>query len=387
MTKRDYYEVLDVEKNAGKDEIKKAYRKLARKYHPDMNQENKKEAEERFKEISEAYEVLADENKRKRYDQYGHAGVQQDFGPGGFDFSNFTHAVDFEDLFGGSGSFGDFFSNFFGRSAGGFGRTGRGSSTGRGEHLLYELEISFMDAVKGTTETISIPRREHCDTCDGSGSSDGVSPATCPRCGGIGQVRQSRGIFQLVTDCDHCLGAGTHIENPCDNCKGTGLMNVTRKVKVTVQAGIGHGQRIRLSGEGNAGGHGGTSGDLYVQIYVRSHDHFNREGTDIYTEEHITTIQAALGDNIDVETIHGHARLKVPAGTQPGKVIRLGGQGVPYLRGNGKGDHYVQIIVDVPRNLTKRQKELLMEFARVGGEVVPGESTKPTKKKAWRQKK
>ncbi len=387
MTKRDYYEVLDVDKTASKDNIKKEYRKLARKYHPDMNQENKKEAEEKFKEISEAYEVLADENKRKRYDQYGHAGVQQDFGPGGFDFSNFSHAVDFEDIFGGGGPFSSIFSDFFGRGAGGFGRTQRRATSNRGEHLLYELEISFMDAVKGTTETIKVPRREHCDKCSGSGSADGSPPIACDRCGGSGQMRQSRGIFQLVTDCDRCQGTGTYIKKPCDDCRGTGLVNASRKVKVTIQAGIDNGQRIRLSGEGNAGVHSGPKGDLYVQVYVRPDSNFTRDGPDIYTEENISMVQAALGDNIEVKTVHGHARLKIPSGTQPGKMFRLVGQGVPYLRGSGKGNHFVKVSVDVPENLNKRQKEILMEFARECGGTVPGESSGSSKKRTWRSKK
>jgi molecular chaperone DnaJ len=398
MAKRDYYETLGVEKTATADEIKKAYRKKARQYHPDLNKDNPKEAEEKFKEISEAYEVLADEGKKERYDKFGHAGVESDFGPGGFDFSNFTHATDFEDIFGGGG-FGDIFSQIFGGGMGGFGRSSRRrGGPRRGEDLLYELEISFEDAVTGTTVTIDVPRMAQCKKCNGSGSADGSAPVSCTTCGGTGESRQvrSQGFFQSVsvTPCRACSGAGSVIEKPCDKCKGSGKIRKTNKVKVPIPPGIENLQRLKMKDLGNAGDRGAPAGDLYVKIFVEPDPRFTREGANIYTEEHITMAQAALGDVINVETVHGnHNNLNIPAGTPSGRIFRMHDSGMPYLHGEGNGIHFVKIIVDIPEKLTARQKELLMEFARERGEppAVPGEGggkdASRKKKRVWKSRK
>jgi len=319
--------------------------------------------------------------------------VESDFGPGGFDFSNFTHVRDFDDIFGGGSPFGEIFSQIFGGGMGGFGRSGgRRGANHRGEDLLYELEIPFKDAVEGTKRTIKIPRLEKCEECSGSGSADGSGRKKCSKCGGAGEIRHVRrqGMFQQisVSPCGKCNGIGTFVENPCGKCRGSGKMEATQKVSVTIPPGIDDGQRLRLKGEGNAGSQGFPSGDLYVRVYVNPDRRFTRDGADIYTEEPITMVQAALGDNIEVETVLGRGRLKIPGGTMSGKIFRLGGQGMPFLNRPGNGDHYIKVIVDIPKKLSSRQKELLLEFARERGEAPGSEqSASGSKKRSWRSKK
>lgn len=368
MAKRDYYEVLGVPKGASKDDIKKAYRKLAVKYHPDRNPEDSK-AEELFKEASEAYEVLSDDKKRQAYDQFGFAGVEG-MGGGGGGAQDFSSAFrDFEDIF---GDFGDIFGSFFGGGGGGGGRR-RGSSrtsAQRGADLRYNLDISFKDAVFGTKVEISYERHVTCPSCGGNGAETGSGRKVCPTCGGSGQVRRSSGFFSIASPCPTCNGEGYIIENPCDMCKGNGVISKPQKLKVTIPPGIESGKRINIPGQGDAGPNGGPAGDLFVYVRVKPHEYFERHGNDIYCVIPITFTQAALGAEIMVPTLEGKkVKVKVPSGTQNGKILRLKNEGVPHLHNsNRRGDLYIKVRVEVPKKMSSRGKELLKELSELEGE-------------------
>lgn len=346
MAKRDYYEVLGVERGASEAELKKAYRRLAMKYHPDRNPDNK-EAEEQFKEANEAYEVLSDATKRSAYDQYGHAGVDPSMGGAGFGGGG----ASFSDIFG------DVFSDFFGG--------GRGGSRGgpqRGADLRYTLDLDLEDAVRGTTVTIKVPTLVACKSCEGSGAKKGSSPVTCSTCGGAGQVRMQQGFFSVQQTCPRCQGSGKMITDPCGSCHGQGRVQEHKTLSVKVPAGVDTGDRIRLSGEGESGAQGGPSGDLYVVVNVREHAIFQRDGKHLYCEVPISFADAALGGELEVPTLDGRVKLKIPEGTQTGKLFRLRGKGVAPVRGGGAGDLMCRVAVETPVNLTKRQRELLEEF-------------------------
>lgn len=366
MAKRDYYEVLGLDKDASQEDIKRAYRKVAVSNHPDRNPGDT-EAEERFKEATEAYEILADQEKRQAYDQFGFAGVEGMGGGGGAggqggaqDFSSVFR--DFEDIF---GDFGDIFGSFFG------GGGGRRRSTGaqRGADLQYTLEIPFEDAVFGKKVDISYEKKVACSSCGGSGASGGSGKKTCPTCGGSGQVRRSSGFFSIASPCPTCSGEGFVIENPCEVCGGTGIQSKQQKVKVSIPAGIESGKRINIPGQGDAGPNGGPPGDLYVLIRVKPHEYFERRGSDLYCVIPITFTQAALGSEIQVPTIDGkRVKVKVPAGTQNGKTMRLKNEGVPYLHNaNKRGDMYIKLRVDVPKKLSSKEKELMKQLAELEG--------------------
>ncbi|MBI1926509.1 molecular chaperone DnaJ [Candidatus Poribacteria bacterium] len=355
MAKRDYYEVLNVSRNANADEIKKAYRKLAIQYHPDKNPDNK-EAEEKFKEATEAYEVLRDAEKRSRYDRFGHAGVEGTVGSGGFgfDFSNFEDIVG--DLF---GDFGDVF---------GFRGSRRQSGPKRGRSLQYDLKISLEDVILGKTVTIDVPRLETCQKCSGTGADPGSKLETCPECYGRGQITRSQGFFSMSRTCPRCQGEGRIIMHPCDGCRGQGVIRVTRKIRVNIPKGVDTGFKIQMRGEGEAGLNGGPPGDLFIVIHVAPHELFIREGNDLLTKAKISFTQAALGSEIEVPTIDGAAQLSVPPGTQYGERLRVRGKGVPYYNHSGAGDLMVAIAIETPKNLTEREKAILAEFARGRGE-------------------
>jgi len=367
LAKRDYYEVLGVPKGASKDEIKKAYRKIAVENHPDRNPGDTK-AEERFKEASEAYEVLADDQKRQAYDQFGFAGVEGmggGQGGGAGDFS--TVFRDFEDIF---GDFSGIFDSFFGAGGGRGRREGGRASAQRGADLRYDLEIPFKDAVFGTKVDISYQRNTPCDTCNGTGAQDGSGRKTCETCGGAGQVRRSSGFFSIASACPTCSGEGQVIENPCKKCRGTGLLKKQQKIKVTIPPGMDHGKRISLSGQGDAGPNGGPAGNLYVFVHVKPHEYFERDGNNVYCVIPISVSQAALGAEIMVPTLdEKRVRVKVPAGTQNGKVLRLRNEGVPQLQNPSKrGDMYIRIHVRVPDRLSSKAKSILQELAEIEGD-------------------
>ncbi|HTO20133.1 MAG TPA: molecular chaperone DnaJ [Pseudomonas sp.] len=349
MAKRDYYEVLGVERGADEAELKKAYRRLAMKYHPDRNPDDKA-AEEKFKEANEAYEVLSDANKRAAYDQYGHAGVDPQMGGAG---AGFGGGASFSDIFG------DVFSDFFGGARG-----GQRGGPQRGSDLRYTLELSLEEAVRGTTVTIRVPTLANCKTCGGSGAKKGSSPTTCSTCGGIGQVRMQQGFFSVQQTCPRCHGSGKMITDPCDDCHGQGRVEEHKTLSVKVPAGVDTGDRIRLAGEGEAGAQGGPSGDLYVVVNVREHDIFQRDGRDLYCEVPISFADAALGGELEVPTLDGRVKLKIPEGTQTGKLFRLRGKGVTPVRGGSAGDLMCRVVVETPVKLDKRQRELLEEFRR-----------------------
>lgn len=356
MAKRDYYEVLGVSKNATDDELKKAYRKLARQYHPDVNPGDK-EAEEKFKEINDAYETLSDSAKRAQYDQFGHDGPQGGFG-------GFSGGQGFGDM-------GDIFDMFFG---GGFSsQSQRGPR--KGQDLRYDMTIEFEEAVFGTEKTISIPRWDTCETCSGTGAKKGSSPVTCPRCNGTGQIITTQktpfGAFQTQKTCPECGGKGTIIKDPCPDCSGQGKKRVTRKLEVKVPAGVDTGSRLRMSNEGEAGEMGGPKGDLYIYINVRPHKIFQRNEDDIYMEQEINFVEAALGADIQVPTLEGDVTLTIPAGVQNGAKFRMKGKGIKNVKGYGKGDQYVTIKVVTPRSLTAEQKELFKKL----GETMKGEKS------------
>jgi molecular chaperone DnaJ len=355
-SKRDYYEVLGVARNASDEELKKAYRRLAIQLHPDRNPGNK-EAEERFKEVNEAYQVLSDPDRRARYDRLGHAAFEGHPGGGfgGFDFSQ-----GFEEVF--SDIFGDFF---------GAGRSRSRSHSRRGDDLRYDLEIDFVEAARGVEKTISFQRLATCEACSGSGARSGAAGVrTCPNCRGTGQVRTQQGFFSISTTCGQCRGEGMIIADPCPKCQGQGRTRRAQSLSVRIPAGVDNGSRLKLRGEGEAGSSGGPGGDLYVVIHVREHELFARQGNDVVVEVPVSFPQAALGGEIEVPTLDGKVKVKVQAGTQSGKVMRLKGRGFPDLHGYGRGDELVKIMVETPRRLSPRQRELLEEFARASGEDV-----------------
>ncbi|NLZ53983.1 MAG: molecular chaperone DnaJ [Thermoanaerobacteraceae bacterium] len=374
MAKRDYYEILGVSREATEDEIKKAFRKLARKYHPDVNKDDK-DAAEKFKEINEAYEVLKDPEKRARYDQFGHAGV----GQGGFDAGNF----------GGFGNFGDFgsdiFEDIFDMFGGGFGRSRRRGPT-RGADLRYDLEITLEEAAFGVEKEVEIFRMESCKRCDGTGAKPGTRPKTCPTCGGTGQVRKVQNLgpmqFTNVTTCGNCGGRGHIVEEPCPKCHGRGQSKAGRKLKIKIPAGVDTGSQLRMSGEGEPGELGGPPGDLYVVIRVKPHKLFTRHGDDLIYEAPISFVQAALGDEIEIPTLEEKVKLRIPEGTQPGTRFRLRSKGVPHIKGYGRGDILVHVEVVIPKSLNEKQRELLVKFAKISGEEI-----KPTSKGIFRKMK
>jgi molecular chaperone DnaJ len=345
MSKRDYYEVLGIAKGTDEKEVKKAYRRVAMKYHPDRNPDAP-DAEDKFKEASEAYEVLSNPEKRAAYDQHGHAGVDAQMGGGaGFQGGNFSDI------------FGDVFGDIFG---GGGGRTRGGPQ--RGSDLRYTLDISLEDAVKGATVKIRVPTLVSCDPCDGSGAKPGSSASTCGTCGGVGQVRMQQGFFQVQQNCPNCRGKGKVITDPCSSCHGSGRVEETKTLSVKVPPGVDTGDRIRLSGEGEAGPDAGPPGDLFVQMEVQDHPIFERDGKHLYCEVPINFADAALGGELEVPTLEGRVNLKIPAETQTGKLFRLRGKGVKPVRGGAVGDLLCRVVVETPVKLDKRQKELLKEF-------------------------
>ncbi|MFO1368742.1 MAG: molecular chaperone DnaJ [Marinagarivorans sp.] len=362
MAKRDYYEILGVAKGVSEADLKKAYRRVAMKYHPDRNPDDK-DAEEKFKEASEAYEVLSDENKRAAYDQYGHAGLEGAGGMGGG--------------FGGGG-FSDIFGDVFGDIFGG-GGGGRRGGPARGSDLRYTLELSLEDAVKGTSVKIKVPTLVSCKTCDGSGAKSGTKPATCTTCGGHGQVRMQQGFFSVQQTCPTCRGKGKIITDPCKDCHGHGRVEETKTLNVKVPPGVDNGDRIRLAGEGEAGAEGGPSGDLYVQISVKEHEFFQRDGKNLYCEVPIGLVEACLGGEIEVPTLDGRVKLKIPEETQTGKLFRLRGKGVAPVRGGAAGDLLCRVIVETPVNLTSKQKDLLRQLQ----EDMTGSSTHSPKQSSW----
>lgn len=354
--KRDYYEVLGVQKGASDDEIKKAYRKVAKKYHPDLNPGDK-DAEVKFKEANEAYEVLSDKDKRARYDQFGFAGVDPNFG-GGAGGGNPYGAGGFD--------FTDIFDSFFGGGFGGAGRRANPNAPRRGTDVEANVVISFEEAAKGCKKNISYHQIENCPDCNGSGAAAGTTPKTCPNCNGSGQVRINQrtafGVVQSVGTCDRCGGKGKIVETPCKTCDGKGRIRRQKTIEVTIPAGIDDEQVLNVGGRGNAGSNGGPSGDLHVYVNVRPHAIFQRRGNDVWCEMPITFTQAALGADVTVPTLDGKVTYHVHDGTQPGDVFKLKGRGIPSINGRGRGDQYVQVTVEVPKNLSKKQKELLAEF-------------------------
>jgi molecular chaperone DnaJ len=357
MAKRDYYEVLGVSKSASADEIKKAYRRLAMKHHPDRNKGDAEVSEQKFKEAKEAYEILKNSEKRAAYDQYGHEGVRSG-GPGG------------QGGFGTEG-FGDIFGDVFGDIFGGGRRGGGGPQVFRGADLGYELKLDLETAVTGDSVTIDVPTQVACDSCNGSGAKKGSEPIKCSTCGGVGQVRMQQGFFSIQQTCPACKGAGTTIADPCTDCHGRGRVRKTRTLSVKVPAGVDDGDRIRLSGEGEAGRNGGPAGDLYVEIRMQPHKIFEREGSNLSCEVPVSIATATLGGEVELPTLDGHVSLKIPAGTQSGKVFRLRGKGVTTVRDPRQGDLFAMVAVETPVHLTNEQKELLQEFdesVRAGGD-------------------
>ena len=368
MIKRDYYEVLGVDRRASEEEIKKTYRKLALMYHPDRNPGDK-EAEDKFKEAAEAYAVLRDSEKRNIYDQFGHEGLQG---------TGFTGFGGFEDIF---STFGDIFEDFFG-----FGNRSRGQRTTArpGADLLYDLRIGFAEAVFGTEKEIEIPTNETCEPCGATGREPGTDEQVCLMCQGQGQVLQSQGFFRISTTCHRCGGQGRIITNPCHSCNGSGQQKVTKKVLVKVPAGVDTGTRLRIPDRGESGYRGGPHGDLYVRLHVDPHEFFERDGTVLYCQIPISMAQAAIGDTIEIQTLDGSRSVKIQPGIQSGEIIRLKGDGVPNLRGYGRGDLLIDIRVKTPVKLNKRQEELLREFAEI--ENGKKSSQKPFKFWSWGDK-
>jgi molecular chaperone DnaJ len=359
--KRDYYEALGVSKGASDDEIKKAFRSNAKKYHPDVNPGNK-DAETRFKEINEAYEVLSDSDKKARYDQYGHAGVDPNFNPGGGGFGGFGGDIDLGDLFG----------SIFG--GGGSSARSRNAPR-RGERLHAEATVSFEEAAFGCEREVDVSRIESCDTCGGNGCAEGSTPDRCSNCNGSGvvttQQRTVFGVMQSSSDCPKCGGRGTIITKPCAKCKGAGRVRRSKKINVKIPAGIDNGQAISMRSQGNAGTNGGPAGDLYITVNVRPHERFERDGTSVLLDMPLSFAQVALGADIEVPTLDGKVKYAVPAGTQTGAVFRLRGKGIPSVRGSARGDQFVTVRVVTPTKLTDEQKELLRQFAGTTGDETP----------------
>ncbi len=350
--KRDYYEVLGVQKNVSAQDLKSAFRKVALQYHPDRNPGNH-EAEEKFKEASEAYEVLSDPERRGRYDRFGHAGVGG--AAGGDPFGGGFQGVNINDIFG------EIFGDIFG------GRGGRGRASNRGADLRFNLEISFEEAAFGCRPKVPIPRPKKCDTCSGSGSKSGAPPKTCGTCGGAGEVRFTQGFFAVSRPCTECGGTGAVVPDACGKCKGSGKVPSEEVIEVNIPPGVDNGTRVRLTGLGEPGDRGGPAGDLYVTVIVREHPLFQREDYDVFCEVPISFTQAALGAKIDVPTLDGKVKMTIPEGAQSGKVFRLKGKGVPHLHSGQRGDQHVRVIVETPTNLTGKQRELLEKFAESSG--------------------
>jgi molecular chaperone DnaJ len=353
MSKRDYYEVLDVSRTATEQEIKSAYRRLAIKFHPDKNPGDA-EAEDKFKEAAEAYSVLSDAEQRKRYDRFGHAGVSSSAGAAGWGAPGFGGIEDIlGDLFG--------FGEVFGGARGGSRRT----AAQRGADLRYDLEITLEEAAAGMTASLRIPRLETCDICKGSGAAEGTQPETCVTCGGSGQVRYQQGFFSVARTCGSCRGTGRLIKTPCETCLGAGRVERERSMEVKIPAGVETGSRLRIAGEGEAGTQGGPSGDLYVVLHVSEHEQFERQGSNLYASVPVTFAQAALGSEIPVQTLDAQQQLKIPAGTQTGTVFRVKGQGMPVLGGRGRGDLFVSVTVVTPTTLTREQRKLLEQLSEI----------------------
>lgn len=347
-SKRDYYEVLGVERNADADSLKRAFRKAAMQHHPDRNPGDK-EAEEKFKEASEAYEVLSDPDRRARYDRFGHQGVEG--------FQGGFNTVNINDIFG------EIFGDIFG------GGRGRGRQRSRGADLRYNLELTFEEAAFGTEVNVKIPRPKRCAECEGTGSKS-KQMRTCPTCGGAGEVRYTQGFFAVARACGRCDGSGHVVSDPCKACKGEGAVDSVSELSVKIPAGVDTGTRVRLAGEGEPGEHGGPSGDLYVVVHVKEHALFHREEYEVFCEVPISFVQAALGAQLEVPTLDGMVKMKIPEGTQSGKIFRLKGKGVPHLHGNARGDQHVRVVVETPQNLTGKQRELLTQFAELSGEDI-----------------
>ena len=370
--KKDYYEVLGVNKNSTDDEIKKAYRKLARKYHPDLNRDDPKTAEAKMKEINEAYDVLKDKDKRAQYDQFGHAAFSGGgYGQGGTAYTN----INMDDIFGHMGGaggfgFGDIFEQFFGGGGGARARQKQGPQ--KGADLRYDLQITFEEAAFGKKMTIKVPRMETCEECGGTGAKKGTKPDECPDCHGTGMrqttTRTPFGVISNARPCERCHGTGQIVKNPCGHCHGQGKIRVTRDIEVNIPKGIDNGQRLRIQNGGQAGERGGQPGDLYVYIIIKPHNIFTRRDNDVYCEMPISFVQAALGAKVEAPTIDGKIDLLIPEGTQSGAVLKIAGKGIPHLRGEGRGDEFVRIKVLTPKNLSSRQKKLLREFEDGGSD-------------------
>ncbi|AYQ57203.1 Chaperone protein DnaJ [Bathymodiolus thermophilus thioautotrophic gill symbiont] len=358
MSERDYYEVLGVSKNTDAKAIKKAYKRLAMKHHPDRNKDNKEAAEKTFKEIQKAYGVLSDEQKRQAYDQFGHAGVNGNAGGGGFGGGN---------PFGGGGGFGDIFGDIFGGGR-------QAQPDNRGSDLRYDLEIDLKEAAEGKTVQVRIPKGEKCNTCHGTGARTGTSAKTCGTCHGAGQVHMQQGPFTVQQPCPQCKGAGQVIESPCGDCHGKGVVRRQKTLSVKIPVGVDSGNRIRLTGEGEAGTRGGPSGDLYVEIHVRPHNIFERRGNDLYCGVPIDFASAALGGDIEVPTLNGKFKIKIPSGTQTGRQFRLKGKGITGLQGSGTGDLICQVKLETPVNLNGKQRKLLQQFSASCGKKQHPES-------------
>jgi molecular chaperone DnaJ len=363
MSKRDYYEVLGVAQNADEKEIKKAYRRIAMKFHPDRNSDDPK-ADDKFKEATEAYEVLTNAEKRAAYDRFGHAGVDGSAGAGGFSGGGFSDI------------FGDVFGDIFGGGGGGRSRAG----PQRGSDLRYTLDISLEDAVFGKTVEIKVPTLQSCNVCDGSGAKPGTSVKTCSTCGGAGQVRMQQGFFQVQQTCPSCRGQGKVVSDPCTSCRGQGRVERSKILSVKVPPGVDTGDRIRLSGEGEAGPSGGPNGDLFVEMSVRKHAIFERDGKDLHCDAPITFSDAALGGELEVPTLEGRVKLKIPEGTQTGKLFRLRGKGVKPVRGGSVGDLLCRVVVETPVQLTKQQRELLQQFQE---SLTEGGTRQSPKQTSW----
>jgi molecular chaperone DnaJ len=364
MAKRDCYDILGVSSNASEEEIKKAYRQMALRYHPDRNPDDK-DAEERFKEAAEAYEILRDPNKREIYDAYGYDGLKS---------TGFQGFRGFDDIF---SSFSDIFEDFFGFSP----RSSRRGAT-HGADLRYDLKITLLDAARGKETEIDVVKKGRCEQCDGTGAQPGSEPQVCPQCHGRGQVNRSHGFFTISTTCSYCRGEGRVITNPCKSCGGAGLVRQKTKVSLQSPPGVDTGSRLRLRGEGEKGARGGPAGDLYVIIYVEPHEFFDREGDDIIWQVPISFTIAAMGGEIDVPTLDGTKTIQIPKGTQPGELFRLRGEGIPHLHSRGRGDQIVQVTIDVPKKISKRQGEILEEFA-----TLEGKGGKKSGGGKWRKRK
>ncbi len=371
MADQDYYEVLGVARGASDEEIKKAYRRLAMKYHPDRNNGDKA-AEEKFKQVGEAYSILSDPQKRAAYDRYGKAGIDPSAAAGGFGgFGGFGQASE------GFGDFSDIFSEIFGGGAAGDRRRG-GPKVFRGADVNYSLEITLEQAVSGAKTDIRVPVWEECETCHGTGCKPGTSKKACPHCGGRGTININRGFLQVQQTCPYCHGTGEIISDPCPDCQGRGRNRKTKTLEINIPAGINDGQRIRIQGKGEPGPNGGPCGDLYVQIFIKPHEIFQREGDDLHADLPLSYATAALGGEVSVPTMGTEARITIPEGTQTGKIFRLRGKGVPHLHGSGNGDLYVHVFIETPVNLTAKQKKLLKDFdasIKEGGDKHSPQST------------